>query len=342
MFKILRFFIFGLLRWLIILSTIFIFSTVALATYVYKIEPQWIEIKNIDLTLPQLSQEFENWKILQVSDIHINRWMTEDRLKNIVNLINQQQTDIIVLTGDFFSQSSSYSNRLDEQIVAKIPYFNQHLSLLRRILNKLGIHLKNPPRRRYFEDDKEILINALSELKPLNKSFAVLGNHDYATNSKLVTEALKSSGIITLNNTFYSIKNNNNYLNIIGIDDVVYNKDNLDLVLTKLPEKGANILLVHEPDFAISVWKTHRFQLQLSGHSHGGQVKIPFKGKPFLPPYGEKFPEGLYQFTDFFLYTNRGVGMAYPYIRFNCRPEITIFILHSKDKIHKSPKLNAS
>lgn len=330
MFKIVRFFIFGFLRWLIILSTIFIFSTVALATYIYKIEPQWIQIKNVNLTLPNLSQEFENWKILQVSDIHINQWMTEDRLKNIVNLINEQEADIIVLTGDFFSQSSSYSHRLDEQIIPRIPYVNEHPNLIRRILNKLGIPIKNPPIRRYFEDDKVTLINALSELKPLKKSFAVLGNHDYSTNSELVREALKNSDIITLRNRVYTIEKNNNYLNIIGIDDVLYNKDNLDLVLTKLPEKGANILLVHEPDFAVSVWKTHRFQLQLSGHSHGGQVKIPFKKEPFLPPYGQKFPEGLYRFSDFFLYTNRGVGMAYPYIRFNCRPEITIFTLHSE------------
>jgi len=69
--------------------------------------------------------------------------------------------------------------------------------------------------------------------------------------------------------------------------------------------------------------------LQLSGHSHGGQVKIPFRKPPFLPPYGQRFPEGLYRFSDLLLYTNRGVGMAYPYIRFNCRPEITIFTLHS-------------
>jgi len=329
MFKILRFFIFGFFRWLIILSTIFIIATVSLVTYIYKIEPQWIEIKNIDLTLPHLSEEFEGWRILQLSDIHINEWMTEERLKNIVNLVNQQQADIIVLTGDFFSQSGSYSTRLDEQIIPRIPYVNEHPSILRRILNKVGIPIKNPPRRRYFEDDKVTLINALKELKPFEKSFAILGNHDYSTNNELVREGLKKSDIITLRNRVYTIEKNNSYLNIVGIDDVLYGRDNLDLVLTKLPEKGANILLVHEPDFAVSVWETHRFQLQLSGHSHGGQVKIPFRRQPFLPPYGEKFPEGLYRFSDFYLYTNRGIGMAYPYIRFNCRPEITIFTLHS-------------
>lgn len=329
MFKILRFFIFGFLRWLIILSTIFIFSTLALVIYIYEIEPQWIEVKKIDLTLPHLSEEFENWKILQVSDIHINDWMTEDRLKSIVNLINQQQADIIVLTGDYFSQNGSYSARLNEQVIPRIPYANEHPNLIRRILHKLGIASINPKRRKSFEDDKQILINALSELKPLKKSFAVLGNHDYGTNNLLVREALKESKIMTLRNQVYTIENNNNYLNIIGIDDVLFGRNNLDLVLKRLPEKGANIVLVHEPDFAVSVWKTHRFQLQLSGHSHGGQVRIPFRKYTFLPPYGQKFPNGLYRFSDFYLYTNRGVGMAYPYIRFNCRPEITIFTLHS-------------
>lgn len=330
MLKILRFFISGLLRWLIILSTIFIVSTVALITYIYQIEPQWIEIKKIDLILPELSAEFDGWKVLQVSDIHVNEWMTGKRLKNIVNLINKQQADIIVLTGDFFSQSGSYSKRLDEQIIPRIPYANEHPSLIARIFKKLGISVKKNPRRKYFEDDQQTLINALSELKPLHKSFAVLGNHDYATNNEFVRKALKKSNIITLRNRVYSFEKNDNYLNIVGVDDVIFSRDNLDLVLTRLPAKGTNILLVHEPDFAISVWKSHRFQLQLSGHSHGGQVKIPFRKSPFLPPYGEKFPEGLYRFSDFYLYTNRGIGMAYPYIRFNCRPEITIFTLHSQ------------
>lgn len=102
MIKILRFFIFGFFRWLIIVSTIFIFSSIALVTYIYQIEPQWIQIKNLDITLPNLEENFEGWRILQVSDIHINQWMTEERLTNIVNLINEQQPDIIVLTGDFF------------------------------------------------------------------------------------------------------------------------------------------------------------------------------------------------------------------------------------------------
>lgn len=332
MIKILRFFIFGFFRWLIIVSTIFIFSSIALATYIYQIEPQWIQVKNLDITLPNLEENFEGWRILQVSDIHINQWMTEERLTNIVNLINQQQPDIIVLTGDFFSQSGSYSTRLDrleERIIPKIPYAEEHPSLIKRFLNKAGFPIQDTPRRRYFDDDQITLINSLSKLKPHYKSFAILGNHDYATSHKLVREGLKDSDIITLRNRVYTIENKSSYLNIIGVDDVLYGKDDLDSVLTQIPDKGANILLVHEPDFAVSAWKTHRFQLQLSGHSHGGQIKIPFRKPPFLPPYGQRFPEGLYRFSDLLLYTNRGVGMAYPYIRFNCRPEITIFTLHS-------------
>ncbi|NCO73665.1 MAG: metallophosphoesterase [Cyanobacteria bacterium] len=293
--------------------------------YIYTIEPQWIDFKNIDLNLPNLSKEFEGWKIVQVSDIHISEWMTEKRLENIVQLINEQNPDIVVLTGDFFSQRITYTKRFGEN---NLPYVEKHPSFFKKIMNKTGIYTSNF-KERSLDEDRIILTNALSKLNPTYKSFSVLGNHDYGTNFSLVETALKDSNIINLKNDVYTIEKNNSILNIAGVDDILFRKYNLDLVLEKLPKTGINILLAHEPDLAFESAITHRFALQLSGHSHGGQVNIPFFGAPFLPPYGEIYISGLYHLEDMIQYTNRGIGMAYPYIRFNCRPEITIFTLHS-------------
>ncbi|BAQ61597.1 Ser/Thr protein phosphatase family protein [Geminocystis sp. NIES-3708] len=299
-------------------------SIITFLIYIYQIEPQWIELKNIDLNLPKLSQEFEGWKIVQVSDIHISEWMTEKRLENIVNLINEQTPDIVVLTGDFFSDNITYSHRVN---TGSISYLNKFSSIFQRVMNKIGFY-KSKFVTRSFEDDKQVLSKTLKKLKPRYKSFSVLGNHDYSTNVDLVQEGLNEANIINLKNEIYSIKNNNSIFNIIGLDDILFGKDNLDLVLEKLPQTGVNILLVHEPDFAPQSAATNRFDVQLSGHSHGGQITIPFFGAPFLPPYGEIYIDGFYKVKNMIQYTNRGVGMAYPYIRFNCRPEITIFTLH--------------
>lgn len=319
-------FLFNLLRFISLSITIVILTIFTFFIYIYQVEPQWIQFKHIDLNLPNLSQEFEGWKIVQVSDIHISEWMTEKRLENIVNLINEQTPDIVVLTGDFFSQRTGYSRRIDR---ASMPYINEYPSIFKRIINKTGLYKSNW-QERSFDDDRQILTNTLSQLKPRYKSFSVLGNHDYSTNVKLVRQGLKEAKIINLRNKIHSIQKDNGILNIVGIDDVMFKKDKLDLVLEKLPKTGVNILLVHEPDFAPQSAATNGFQVQLSGHSHGGQINIPFFGAPFLPPYGEIYIDGLYKVKNMIQYTNRGVGMAYPYIRFNCRPEITIFTLHSK------------
>ena len=68
--------------------------------------------------------------------------------------------------------------------------------------------------------------------------------------------------------------------------------------------------MAHEPDYADVSALTGRFDLQVSGHSHGGQVVIPFVGPPILPHLGRKYPSGLYQVGNMYQYTNRGVGMG--------------------------------
>ncbi|MDQ3318036.1 MAG: hypothetical protein M3522_11995, partial [Actinomycetota bacterium] len=91
----------------------------------------------------------------------------------------------------------------------------------------------------------------------------------------------------------------------------------------------AAVLLAHEPDFADRSAEGGRFGVQLSGHSHGGQVKLPGVGPPVLPPLGEKYPAGKYEVGGMVQYTNRGLGVIQPRLRFGCRPEITMFVLRA-------------
>ncbi len=177
------------------------------------------------------------------------------------------------------------------------------------------------------------LTDVLSTLRAKDGVVAVLGNHDQYGNRPIIQKVLHDSGIIELSNGVHTLKRGNERFHIAGVDDIWHGLNRLDLVLSKLPTSGAAMLLAHEPDFADTSASTGRFDLQISGHSHGGQVIVPFLGPQRLPPYGRKYPLGLYKVGDMLQYTNRGVGMVKPYVRFNCRPEITMFTLETLEAL---------
>jgi predicted MPP superfamily phosphohydrolase len=114
-----------------------------------------------------------------------------------------------------------------------------------------------------------------------------------------------------------------------GIDDVLEGRPDVGRTLEKIPPAEMTILLAHEPDFADEASLTP-VDLQLSGHSHGGQVWIPGIGAPWLPALARRYPRGLYKVRDLTLYTNIGLGTIRAPVRINCPPEITLITLRSK------------
>lgn len=158
-------------------------------------------------------------------------------------------------------------------------------------------------------------------------TFAVLGNHDYWTDPDLVRRFLNDTGIRELRNDVYPFEKAGECLYLCGVDDIWEKHHDLKAVTGKLSAQDCAILMAHEPDFADHSAATGCFDLQISGHSHGGQIVIPIFGPPMVPPLGKKYHTGLYQVGRMFQYTNRGLGMVNPAVRFNCRPEITIFTL---------------
>lgn len=173
------------------------------------------------------------------------------------------------------------------------------------------------------------LFSAMQKIQAIAPTFSVLGNHDHWVNPELLRRLFHETQITELKNTAFVFERNQAYLTLSGVDDYMERQDRLDLVLKHLPDKGAAILLAHEPDFADESAPTQRFDLQLSGHSHGGQVVLPFIGPPITPPLAHRYPKGLYRVGKMFQYTNRGLGTIPPRLRFNCPPEITLFTLNS-------------
>lgn len=154
---------------------------------------------------------------------------------------------------------------------------------------------------------------------------ACLGNHDHWENASLIRRALLDARIPVLVNTGLSLLEG--ALWIAAVDDVWAGHPDLDAALAGVPGGAVVLLLAHEPDYADTVAEHGGVNLQLSGHSHGGQVRLPLIGAPLLPHLGQRYPAGLYHIGNLTLYTNRGVGTIYPPIRFNCRPEVTLITL---------------
>lgn len=171
----------------------------------------------------------------------------------------------------------------------------------------------------------------LAQISNSIPTFAVMGNHDHWWDVARVRKMLQRANVKELANDFFTIRKDNAMLHICGVDDFYERKSELEPILSVLPEEGCAILMAHEPDFADKSSISGRFDLQVSGHSHGGQVVLPFIGPLVLPNYGRKYPSGLYKIGEMFQYTNRGLGMVFPYVRFLCRPEITVFTLISPE-----------
>jgi uncharacterized protein len=173
----------------------------------------------------------------------------------------------------------------------------------------------------YVFDDVTDIIRQLSAREAL---FGVLGNHDRWTMPVLTQEAIERAGNLQLLvNRNVAIRRNDQVIYVAGVGDIWQKEDDLPAALDGIPTDAPTILLAHEPDYADKVSLTKRVSLQLSGHSHGGQVALPFIGPLILPSFGQIYHTGLYNVNGMMQYTNRGLGMIRPYVRFNCRPEIT-------------------
>ena len=252
--------------------------------------PDELDVQDVEIKLPRFPDRFAGFRIVQFSDLHMGGWMNGERLRKVIDAVKQQRPDLVVITGDFFNG----------------PVWNENSN--------------------HAADE---FVEELSQLTADFTTLGVLGNHDYWSDAAEARKALQRCGVIEIGNGFYSLERDGQELHIAGVDDIWYEHDDLDEVLSKLPETGEAILLAHEPDFADKSAETGRFGLQLSGHSHGGQIVLPFIGAPVLPRLGRKYPAGLYRVGDMWQYTNRGVGMADLFIRINCPPEITVLTLHA-------------
>ncbi|HEY6245535.1 MAG TPA: metallophosphoesterase [Pyrinomonadaceae bacterium] len=177
--------------------------------------------------------------------------------------------------------------------------------------------------RRYIEPCAE----ALGSLSAPDGVWAVLGNHDHYTDAELTTRALERRGIVVMNNKNTSLRRGSDMLQLSGIDDFTWNATDWTKAFVGLDKRIPTILLSHQPS-VLEFEQTQNVSLILSGHTHGGQINLPWLGTPAkFATKDLRFAQGLFRHNDVQLYVSSGTGVIGLPIRFGVRPEIAVLRL---------------
>jgi uncharacterized protein len=252
-------------------------------------EPHHPMTERVEVRLSRLPEAFEGFRIAQITDIHFGPYMDQEQLGKAVRLAQEFNPDVVTLTGDFVSHPMGKRD--------------------------------GPDGARHAEPCADVF----ARWKGV-RIMAALGNHDHWNDAKIVAGALAERGIRVLRNRAEAVEREGQRLWIAGIDDLLDGAPDLRQTLLGIPRDETTVLMAHEPDFA-DYATNFPVDLQLSGHSHGGQVRIPGIGPIILPRMAHKYHSGLHRVGRLQVYTSRGIGVINPPVRVNCPPEVSLITL---------------
>lgn len=255
--------------------------------YAWQIEPFWLEFVKQKMPIKNLPKHLVGKTLMQISDIHIGKRFDPQFIIESFQKAKKLQPDYVVYTGDYVSL---HENKVLYQLLEEV--------LQHGVKGKLG-------------------------------TIGILGNHDYGVNwaqnevADSISNLLVDNGITVLRNQQKSF----NGLDFMGFDDYWGTNFNPTLAMKNLDTSKANIALCHNPDVCdLVIWNNYNSWI-LSGHTHGGQCKPPFLPPPMLPVKNKSYSAGKIELDNQrTLYINRALGHLWQ-VRFNVRPEITLFKL---------------
>lgn len=250
------------------------------------IEPMRPHLVRREIILKRWPLQMDAFTIALLSDFHYDPIFSVHPIQTAIRLVNQIAPDLVLLTGDFVTS----------------PMFGDPRGLI---------------------GDAEPCAELLSKLRAPYGVWAVLGNHDAVSGPSRVTSALHNVGIQVLTNAAIPVERNGGRFWVAGVGDVLTRSADLRSALRPVPTDEAVVLMAHEPDYADYVAR-YPVDLQLSGHTHGGQIRLPPFPPVYLPPLGQKYVQGEYRIGGLTLYTTTGLGTIRIPVRLNCPPEVTL------------------
>lgn len=279
---------------IIIISLIIILIISSFLLYCRFIGTKGFIVKEYLVKNEKIPNSFYGTKIVHISDIHYGRTVNEKKLKEIVEHINLIKPDIVVLTGDLMDRHINYQDK-----------------------------------------DIEVISTYLNSINASMGKYIITGNHDQV--SDRYHELIEKINFTNLNDSYQILYNGDSEsIMISGLSTVTNNidtKEKLYDINTALKNEANNIkyniLILHEPDI-IDDFEYNNFDLVLAGHSHGGQVRLPFVGAIIVPPYAKKYHDSHYDLGKSDLYISSGLGTSNLNLRLNNKPSFNLYRLVSK------------
>ena len=274
---------------------IFILIIAAILLYGRFIATKGLVTKEYKITSSSIQDNFHGFKIVHISDVHYGRTTDKKDLNNMVKEVNLLKPDIVVLTGDLIDRDT----KLDDDLKGEIS-------------------------------------EALSSINANVGKYAISGNHD--SNFSEWESIINDSGFKNLNDT-YELIYNDGYTPILlaGLSSNLNNQVDITERYNKILEYSNNenikelykILLIHEPDYINNIDYSN-FNLILAGHSHNGQVRLPFIGGIILPNGAKKYYKEHYKINNTDLYISSGIGTSGISFRLFNKPSINFYRLTNK------------
>lgn len=267
-----------------------------MALYSGEVARHEISVEEHTVHLDRLPDAFRGMRILQISDIHYMEFTESFFVREVVDHVNRLKPDMVLITGDFVTYGP-----------IRIPETRIHKSFALRHMPELA----------------SILSNIQCPLR-----YTSLGNHDQMVNGRAIWNILVDHGLPCLVNQAVPLEKDGQRVWLVGLGSACVGDAKPDQAIpaSSSRNKEAVIVMAHEPDILPEIAK-YDADLMLSGHTHGGQIRIPFLPPMFLPQYGKRYVEGWFHYGRTQLYVNRGVGAIGLPLRLNCPPEITVFTL---------------
>jgi hypothetical protein len=269
-------------------------GVVAIAGDAILLAPNRPRIVRQDFFLPRWPERMNGFTVAVLSDFHYDPHFSIHPLRAAIAMVSRLHPDLIALTGDFVS-----------------------------------VPLVGDDQKAAFA--AEPCARLLRQMTAPHGLWAVMGNHDDGTDPEHVTRALQAENIRVLANHSEPIEQDGARFWLAGVNDVMSGTADLSKTIRVVPAGEAVVLLAHEPDFADEAAQ-YPIDLQLSGHSHGGQIRIPFLPPLYLPELAKKYVWGTYHVGPLMLHTSAGLGTVGVPMRLNCPPEITLLTLRRSAK----------